>query len=480
MKNIILIQPKIGYLDSINKHPSLPLGLLSVSRYISKNYNVKIIDQRLDKNWKKILLNELSKNPLFVALTVMTGPQLNHANKISHFIKKNSHAKVVWGGPHPTLFLNSIKSPLVDIIVRGEGEITINELAKTIEHNGNLKLVKGISFKINNLITHNKERPPINMDSLPLLPLNILDFNRYIYRNKGISYTIYETSRGCINNCSFCHNSINTLSTRWRGFSAENLSLRIRRLIENYGINYFYFIDDNFFADSNRVKNFCNIIEKNRYKFDWTGSGTIKKLSSYNHTFFKKLYASGCRIIHIGLESGSQRVINSMHKEKFKVNDIILLNKKLKKYNIIPYYDLLSGYYGETLNDIKKTIRLVYRLIKDNKDAQFSALHRLSIYPNTGIYNYAIRNNLIKESEMHNLGNNWENADLPWLTDKRKELLEKLYFCSLFIDNKNKLIDSHIAKTFSKLYKPIARYRMKNLYFKYMLENRLLNLPDIL
>ena len=483
MRDILLIQPRIGNLDSVNKHPSLPLGLLSISRYLIKNYRVKIIDQRIEKDWKKQLGHELKKNPLFVALTIMAGPQVNYAIQVSRLIRKLSKVKIIWGGPFPTFYKECIKLPYVDIIVRGEGEITINKLAKAIESNNILKNVDGISFKLDGKIIHNRESPLLKMDSLPLIPLNIIDFNKYIYRYKRgkreISYCNYETSRGCSNNCCFCRNSSNIPSTKWRGFSARDLFLGVKRLFDGYGINYFYFVDDNFFADSGRVKEFCRIISKNTYGFEWIASGTVKGLSCYSQDSLDELYNCGCRVIHIGLESGSQKIIDSMQKEKFSVNDAIILNRRLKDSGIIPYYDILLGYYGETLGDIRKTTNLLFRLIKDNNNAQFSALHCLNIYKSTKLYNFAIRNNLLKKHDINFKCNNWGKANVPWVSQKRKKLLEHLYFCSLFIDNKNELIDSRIIKVFSKLYRPIALYRIRNLNFKFMFEDKLLNLPYI-
>jgi radical SAM superfamily enzyme YgiQ (UPF0313 family) len=272
---------------------------------------------------------------------------------------------------------------------------------------------------------------------------------------------------------------VNLLSTRWRGFSANNLFSRIKRLIDKFSINYFYFVDDNFFVDSNRAKEFCKIINKSRYQFNWIVSGTVKRLSGYNNNFFKELHNSGCNIIHIGIESGSQRIVNLMDKERFKIKDIINLNKKLKKHNIIPYYDIVLGHYGETLKDIKKTVKLIFRLIKDNKNAQFSALHCLSLYPNTRLYNKLINDKIITETDSSSYKNSWSEANMPWVSIKRKKLIERLYFCSLFIDNKIELIDSVPIKVFSRLYRLIAIFRMKNLYFKYMFEHKLLNLSNV-
>ena len=76
MGDVILIQPKGDFLERLQKKPYMPLGLLQISSEIYKEYKVKIIDQRIDNNWKKHLLKELNQNPICVGMTIITGKQI--------------------------------------------------------------------------------------------------------------------------------------------------------------------------------------------------------------------------------------------------------------------------------------------------------------------------------------------------------------------------------------------------------------------
>ena len=102
MTDIILVQPCAGYYERLGHRP--PSAILAVSAIPHhRGYKVKIIDQRVDKNWEKTLINHLKKEPICVGTTCMTGSQVLHALKISSVVKNNSNVPIVWGGIHPTL-----------------------------------------------------------------------------------------------------------------------------------------------------------------------------------------------------------------------------------------------------------------------------------------------------------------------------------------------------------------------------------------
>jgi radical SAM superfamily enzyme YgiQ (UPF0313 family) len=127
-KNIIMIYPKTS-IDIKGSTIGLPLSILHAVSLINKNkYKIFIIDQRVERNWKKLLKKLLKKDILCVGMSVMTGSQIKWALKATKIIRKKSKKiKIVWGGIHPTLSpIETIKDKNVDIIVLGEGERTFS------------------------------------------------------------------------------------------------------------------------------------------------------------------------------------------------------------------------------------------------------------------------------------------------------------------------------------------------------------------
>lgn len=146
-KNILLIFPKLGPYDNIIK--DMPLSLIYASRIVEKNgFQVTIIDQRLHSDWRRLVKDELERKPILAGLSVMTGGPIQYALEASKFIKDNSGIPVVWGGIHPTIAPDqTLENSFIDIVVRGDGEFTLHELADTLWHTGDISSIKGISFK---------------------------------------------------------------------------------------------------------------------------------------------------------------------------------------------------------------------------------------------------------------------------------------------------------------------------------------------
>ena len=123
---IILIQPRTGDWDNLGSR--IPESLLNtVSFAVKEGYNIQIIDQRVEPEWKERLGKLLQQKPLLVGTTAMTGPQIKFAVEISEIIRKfDPKIPIMWGGLHPTMQpLQTLSNPAIDILIIGEGEKTL-------------------------------------------------------------------------------------------------------------------------------------------------------------------------------------------------------------------------------------------------------------------------------------------------------------------------------------------------------------------
>ncbi|MFX1323442.1 MAG: B12-binding domain-containing radical SAM protein, partial [Promethearchaeota archaeon] len=187
----ILIYPQLEFTGA--QIPIPPYSILFIADYlIKKGVDTEVFDIRFDSISQ--VLDSISDNqPEYIGLSVMTGPQIYEALKLTKIVKKEfKKVKIVWGGIHPTILpTQTLQSKLIDFVIRGEGEKSYHELVTGKKRSS----IEGLSFKQDNKIIHNPDSTLINGSILNELsiPWDLIDPERYI-RNQ--SFTII-TSRGC-------------------------------------------------------------------------------------------------------------------------------------------------------------------------------------------------------------------------------------------------------------------------------------------
>ena len=146
---ILLIQPLGNKYDFLTIR--IPNGLLHVAApLVEDGYDVAIVDQKIDFDWKEKVTSYLNQGVTCVGVTCSTGNMISHALSVSKFVRETSpNVPIVWGGPHPSLLPEQTleTSEYIDIVVINEGDEIFHDLVKTLENKGDLKTVEGICFK---------------------------------------------------------------------------------------------------------------------------------------------------------------------------------------------------------------------------------------------------------------------------------------------------------------------------------------------
>lgn len=477
MADVVLVQPNVGDWDEVRSHYSLPLSLLSASRLVAKEYETVLIDSRIDKSWKIRLKEELMKHPLCVGITSMTGRQIGYALEIARYVKEISKVPVVWGGIHGSLLPEStLENENIDILVIGEGEITFFEAVRALFHKIHLGGIAGIWYKEKGQVIKNRNRPFCDLNSLPELPLSLIGLRDYLPIFRGRRTFYIETSRGCVNQCAFCYNAIYN-NAKWRAFSAERVIQELKHLATHFNIGSFYIVDDNFFVDLRRALAIAKGIINEKLDVFWESQGiTINSAMRMDDAYLKILAASGMKKVHFGIESGSESILSSVSKN-IKINEVIAVNKKWSHYDIVVQYNFMCGFPGETMDDIRKTKDLIFRLMKENTHALISPLCPYTPYPGTPLYQKAMESGFIHKKRLQD----WQEADYGdniWESKERKEFLSSLYFASMFLDRHRlkDMVNSLIIKVLIEIYRPAARFRVKHLFFRCMPEIKIKDL----
>jgi anaerobic magnesium-protoporphyrin IX monomethyl ester cyclase len=361
--------------------PQIPLAVLHISSALKQEgFNVRILDMRLE-DYHKFKVG----NPVFVGISCMSGLQIRYALEIAHYVRANNlSVPLVWGGIHPTLLpTQTASNDFVDIVVRGEGELIIKDLANALAQNLPIDNVAGITYTINGTVKSNPDGGVINLDDLPIaLPYELLQMDKYPAFKSGRFHI--QTSRGCPHRCGFCYNSIFN-KNRWRGKSAKRVLDEIEYITKQYPhIRIIDPIDDNVFVDEFRIKQICEGLINRKLGVQWRGNCRFDYLSNYSKDFLGLLVKSGCVELDFGGESGSDRLQQLICKD-ITADEMLQSVENLRRWapSIEPYVSWMSGLPGETDEDLAATFDLMDRMRKVNPRTQHYGIFVYTPFPST-------------------------------------------------------------------------------------------------
>jgi anaerobic magnesium-protoporphyrin IX monomethyl ester cyclase len=427
MADVILFRPK--FLDYSVEALPIPWGLLYVGSSLSESgYSVRIIDELTHSNWKNTILDELKNRPKLVGISAMTGKQIKYGLQFSAFIKERSSVPIIWGGVHPSIFPEqTLQNKHVDFIAQGESEETILEFMQHLDGKKDIKGLKGIGFKEKDTIHINKKRPFSNLDNLPRLDYSQIDVERYIGKRFD-SQRSFElcTSRGCPHQCRFCYN-LNYYQNRWRPLSVDKIFNHLYEIIDTYQIDGLTWREDNFFVDRKRAQKIAERIIEEKIKINWHADCRIDYINGYDDSFIALLKKSGCHTLTLGAESGSNRILEHINKGITR-EQILRAKEKLSRHGIYQNYHFMMGLPGETDEDIKKTIDLIYTLMHKNK--YFGDICGPSLYtpyPGTALYGESLKKGFEPPEILEGwIDMDWHSLRLPWITGKQRKTVEDI------------------------------------------------------
>lgn len=341
---------KVGYSE---KATMPPLGLISIGGYlILHGYDVDYLDLFTSNMTKNEFINYLSQyQPDMIGISSYT-ENFDAVIKLTQLIKKIiPNAIIILGGPHVTFLPEeALQYPTVDFVSRREGEMTFVELLEALNYK-TLKLtdIDGLSFK-NELgeIVHNKDRKFIEkLDCLPWADMS--PDKKNIYNIKQLIIT----SRGCPGKCIYCASSALS-GNRYRMRSAENVFSEIFYKYKIKGERYFAFLDDTFTASKKRLLRFCDLILEHKVDIVWRCDSRTDILT---YELIDKMQEAGCTSVHIGIESGSQEVINTINKHiSLQKSEDLLSYMSQKGMQVMCSF--IIGHHCDTKETVRETINL--------------------------------------------------------------------------------------------------------------------------
>jgi radical SAM superfamily enzyme YgiQ (UPF0313 family) len=385
---------------------------------------------------------------------------------------------VVWGGIHASLLPEqTLNNPYVDIVVIGEGEVTLLELVKTLEGGEPLNQVPGIAYRENNKCHFTEARPFVDLNEQPPLAYHLVDVNLYRRHIFGRDHISFNSSRGCTFGCAFCWEPA-IHKRKWRAMGPEVVLDHLKRFMLDYDIRGFLFTDDNFFVDMKRARKILEEIVRADLKIS-LGKLQVRAdtICRMDRDFFRLLVKAGVKRLHVGAESGSQRILDLINKSE-TVEHVVEANRKLLPYPIVPLYLFMMGLPSETPEEFAQSVRLAIRLTEENTKA-VKTFNIYTSYPGTKLHELCMQSGFKPPQHLEGWARfNYRNIpeESTWIDPEMKEMIKALDVPLMFLGKGHFVTPYKKTNPFivglARLYYPLARYRVKHLNTRFPIETK--------
>lgn len=477
MKNaVILFYPKTEK-ENVNKN--IPLAILKVgSQLKGAGYDVITIDERFEENYENRLKKALD-NAICFGVSVMTGYQIGGGLNASRFVKRiDKNISVIWGGWHPSILPEeTLTNENIDIVVRGQGEQTMEEAVDVIKDKRNLKDIGGIGYKENGKVILNKCRAFQDINEFYPISFDILNIESYIFKGPlGKRSIFWNSSQGCPYRCGFCCTPT-VYERRWSGLEAEKIVEQVRILVNDYKVNAVTFAEDNFFVDLKRIEKLCKGFIENNFNINWVSDIRIDRVNQLSDEFMLLLKKSGCVKLFIGAESGDEEVLSLIDK-KINVSDNYKAAEKLARHKIVTDFFVVVGFPGDPEKDLKETLKMISDIKALYPDHQFTPLI-FTPYPGIPLMKTSIKHGLKVPDRLEGWVN-WSvlSVNTPWISRKyldKVNMYAKYLYPLAFPSSslKNKLEKRLLGLPYRTL-REVARFRINRHFFGFPAEWKLL------
>jgi anaerobic magnesium-protoporphyrin IX monomethyl ester cyclase len=432
ISKILLVEPPRHYWFVMGEYLPPPTTLLVIAAYIEQeipDLEVEVLDCQAERvSWNGLERHIESHNPSIVLTSGFTCNTYTCARTVEISKKINKDIITIVGGIHfssvPDESLNNF--PEIDIIVKGEGELTIVELIKTLRDKNDIQHVKGIVYKKNGKIIHTPPRPLItNLDILPypsyhLVEDHISKYHFSMMAGKKTQYMILEGARGCEYKCTFC-TQWNHWNGLWRTKSIKRIADEIEFLNETYGGVFLWFTDDHF-KFSARGKSLYQELKHRSCTEDIMLFLQARTDDVAQHPdLVSKLREVGTYWIMCGVESNAAETLQEF-KKGTKNQHAYETMKILRDNDVFSHAMFVIGTRKETHESVKRLREFSIDLQPD-----FAIYTALTPFPGTMYFDMAKRNGWIEDNNYSNY--DMAHAILSTEALTRQEVQEELWRC---------------------------------------------------
>ena len=266
-------------------------------------------------------------------------------------------------------------------VIRGEPELTVADICQ----GKLLNEIRGLSYSDEGEVVSNADRDDVDLTCLPTPTFHLLDTRKYFYEILGKDFALFEIGRGCQFACEFCNKIM--YGARLRTKSKDQVCEDLRVAIEECGVRTGYFIDLEFLADKDIVREICEFLIEKKYEFRWCCQ---TRPSSVDSELLRLMKQAGCRLVHFGIESGLQKFLD-LSKKGIKLEKMFEAVKTCEDQGMKTLAFYVFGFQDETIEDRRETFEFAKKLNTD-----YTSFHKIYPYKTSGVY----LQNLTSEKEI--------------------------------------------------------------------------------
>jgi anaerobic magnesium-protoporphyrin IX monomethyl ester cyclase len=352
--------------EQVIMKPYPPLGLLCLAAWLDQHGLENTVFDSTFSTFSEQKQYLLAQKPAIVAIyaNLMTKIRLI---ELMQFIRREPtlrHTCIVLGGPDVTHNADNYLQSGADVIIIGEGEQTLQEVAQAVlaaprqsmqERTPALMMIPGLAFRLADGALHRTvAREKLRqIDELPVPARHKIDLPRYLnaWKNAhGHSAVSISTQRGCPYTCRWCSTAVYGQSYRRR--SPQQVAAEIALLQQQYDFDLIWFVDDVFTVSHKWLAEFYAVLQAQNLSIQFE---CITRADRLTDEVIRLLRACGCFRVWIGAESGSQRILDAMDRrvDAGQVRDMIVAARRA---GMQAGTFIMLGYPGETEADIRATV----------------------------------------------------------------------------------------------------------------------------
>lgn len=360
--------------------PYPPLGTLYAASYMrQKGYSVALFDAMLadsPRDWQLMLQKERPRYAVlfednFNYLSKMSLLRMREAAFAMIDYAKALNCKVIVGGADMTDHAEKYLAHGADFVLIGEGEETLAELVDYLHHHTGqpdeaaLYKIQSLSYLREGVLVKTPARPVIRkLDDLPFPAWDLVDREKYraIWQAQHGYYSMnLVTTRGCPFHCNWCAKPI--WGQKYNVRSPQNVVNEMLWLKENFKPDQIWFMDDIMGIQDKWIEEFADLLDEHQAHIPFKSLNRVDLL--LRGQTIPALARAGAKIVWVGAESGSQKILDAMDKGT-QVSQIYEATRQLHAHGVQVAFFLQFGYPGETREDIELTLKMMRDLMPDD------------------------------------------------------------------------------------------------------------------